>query len=144
MVITCTGCSMQMNAPDDAVGKMVKCPQCGTVMVVADGAVPPTVPVTVLEEVPGRDAPARLAPRAGEYEPAGSRQRDRRPYTEREREAPPERRGPPAGPPRRGRQQPGAGLQAGLGIAALGLAALGLLFVFLPAVGWKVGLPIAS
>jgi hypothetical protein len=31
IVVTCSGCGTRLNAPDDASGKSLKCPKCGTV-----------------------------------------------------------------------------------------------------------------
>jgi hypothetical protein len=40
IIVTCSGCSSRMNAPDNTSGKRVKCPKCGMVFTVPDSEQP--------------------------------------------------------------------------------------------------------
>jgi hypothetical protein len=55
--VQCTGCKVQLNAPDTAVGKKVKCPKCQTVVAVP-GAAPAPKPAPPPPSPPPLPAPA--------------------------------------------------------------------------------------
>jgi hypothetical protein len=58
LVVTCPSCHSQLQAPEELVGKQVRCPQCSTVFVIPPESTNP--PATVLEAAPGvweNDAP---------------------------------------------------------------------------------------
>jgi hypothetical protein len=62
LVIACPSCKAKLKAPDNAVGKAVKCPSCGTAIAVkAPAGVPDNVPATS-RQAAGSKAPRRTEP----------------------------------------------------------------------------------
>jgi predicted Zn finger-like uncharacterized protein len=63
LVIACPSCKAKLKAPDNAIGKAVKCPSCGTAIAVRDpGVIPDTVPHNPRQPAAKAAAPRRPAP----------------------------------------------------------------------------------
>jgi uncharacterized Tic20 family protein len=60
IVIVCPGCNSKLKAPENLIGKMVKCPSCGQAVPVRAAAAPAPAPIPVPPPAPKR--PARPAP----------------------------------------------------------------------------------
>src|SRR5205085_8496305 len=66
MLIACPSCQRQLNVPDNAVGKQVRCPapDCGTIFYVPAAAPPAAVaPAVPKPAVPRPAAPKPVAPK---------------------------------------------------------------------------------
>jgi hypothetical protein len=124
--VTCPNCQTSLKAPDQAAGRMVKCPKCATAFAVPAAEMPATVVPAI------RPSQASLAPAV---HPA----------------APPPEMDDDYEPPRRSRRQfvdistpSSTGAQFGLGIASLVVGIIGLLIAFIPCIGLFIGLPVAA
>jgi membrane-associated protease RseP (regulator of RpoE activity) len=59
-VIACPSCKAKLKAPDNAIGKAVKCPSCGSAIPVrAGGGIPDTVPAVPRPSLTGKPPPPR-------------------------------------------------------------------------------------
>jgi membrane-associated protease RseP (regulator of RpoE activity) len=62
LVIACPSCKAKLKAPDNAVGKAVKCPSCGTAIAVRAPAGAPDTAPTASRQPAGSKAPRRPEP----------------------------------------------------------------------------------
>ncbi len=63
LVISCPSCKAKLKAPDNAIGKAVKCPGCGSAIAVkAPAGAPNTVPAAPRQAAAAKAPPRRPAP----------------------------------------------------------------------------------
>jgi predicted Zn finger-like uncharacterized protein len=134
--VTCPNCGASLKAPDNAVGRKVKCPKCGGVISVSAAQEEPIdlgklgVQVEAAAAVPPPPPPRQR--RQDDYA------EDDRPRSRRRREDDYDRDDDydDDRPSRReGSATQGGGLPMGLGIASLSVGVLGLLIAWIPCVG---------
>ncbi|MCS7044757.1 MAG: hypothetical protein NZO58_00220 [Gemmataceae bacterium] len=121
IVVTCTGCGASIKAPDDAAGKKVKCPKCTTVLPVPES-------VAAADAIQATTPPPRVAA-ADDWddEPRKRRRRSDDDFDETQ-------------PRRRDIRARSSGGVNGLAIAGMVLGIVGIVVVFIPCVGWLLGI----
>jgi len=139
ILVTCPNCSSSLKAPDNAVGRKVKCPKCGGVIAVpaAEEEAVDLAKLGVQAEPPDAAPPAPVSRRRREddYED-DDRSRRRGRGDDHDDDYDDEHRRRPSR-----EAATGSGLPMGLGIASLSVGILGLLVALIPCVGalsWPV------
>jgi predicted Zn finger-like uncharacterized protein len=131
--VTCPNCATNLRAPDNAVGRKVKCPKCGGVIAVPAAGDEPID----LAQMGVQAEPPDPVPPPPSRRPQDDYQDDDRPRARRRREEDYEDDydDDERGSRRAGAAAQGGGLPMGLGIASLSVGILGLLIAWIPCVG---------